>query len=124
MKTEDDGKDIKREYAESICNKRVDTTSDARKGRRSDLNPSQQLQTLITIRNARVAKVEALSLQILAGERGLGVLTRQLYETQIAINRRELEIDRLTTVHREEMDSLQSCEDKIAQLRESGGSVV
>ena len=65
--------------------------------------------------------MEALSSKILAGERGLGILTRQLYETQVAIKQRELEIGRLKLLHQQESDSIQSCETAIGQLRESGG---
>lgn len=99
----------------------VKPSSDAAQNQSNRTELSQQLQALIVARNARAAKVKALSSQILAGERGLGILTRQLYETQIAIKRRELEIDRLKLLLQQGSGDLESCDIAIAQLRESGG---
>ena len=74
---------------------------------------SKQLQDLRLVRNACTEHMKALSSQILTGEHGLGVLSRQLYETQLAIERREAEISRLKLLYQEQESRLRACENAI-----------
>ena len=79
----------------------------------------EKLQTLTRARNVRAGNIETLSSQIRAGEYGLGSLVRQLQETQLAIQRREVEIGRLSKLCNEEMESQRDCEAAIRQLKQA-----
>lgn len=81
------------------------------------IDEAQQLHALLYAQKIRAGRIEVLSSQIRAGERGLGSLTRQLYETQLAIQRRELEISRLKVLYEEEKSSEENCNAAIRQLR-------
>ncbi|KAK5729308.1 hypothetical protein LTS12_027352 [Elasticomyces elasticus] len=86
-------------------------------GRNNETGKRRQLYVLEGIRQEYETNIEALEARTRIGERGLGSLARQLHDIQVAMKRREGEIQRLVLETDRERIAKLECERMIETVK-------